>query len=62
MERDSRQPFRGNVMENKKRAWVMPVVLIAIGIAFLLVGIYNGEMTEVFKKATVICLECIGIG
>lgn len=62
MESGSRQPFRGNVMENKKRAWVIPLVLIAIGIAFLIVGIYNGEAQEILRKATVICLECIGIG
>ncbi len=33
-----------------------------VGICFMALGIYRGEMTVVFEKASRICLECIGIG
>ncbi len=36
--------------------------LLALGAAFLSVGIGKGQMTEVLSKAIRICLECIGIG
>ena len=33
-----------------------------VGIAFMVFGIYRGEMATVLAKAIRICLECIGIG
>ncbi len=36
-------------------------IFLILGIAFLALGIYRGEMATVFRKAVVICLECIGI-
>jgi len=43
----------------KDRAWI--IILVA---ALLLggFGIFRGEAIEVFEKARIICLECIGIG
>lgn len=38
------------------------MVLIALGIVFVLAGLYRGEMRAVFAKASVVCLQCIGIG
>lgn len=37
-------------------------VLILLGTAFLLYGIFSGQVAGVIAKATHICLECIGIG
>ena len=37
------------------------MVLIALGIVFVLAGLYRGEMRAVFAKASVVCLQCIGI-
>ena len=37
-------------------------VLVLAGTAFLLVGIFSGQVSSVLIKATHICLECIGIG
>lgn len=38
-------------------------LLVAFGgLAFMLFGIYRGEMAVVLTKAVNICLECIGIG
>lgn len=41
----------------------LPAFLAAgLGILFMTVGIWRGEMAVVFAKAAKICLECIGIG
>lgn len=36
--------------------------LLAVGLAFIVVGIYQGGAIDVLHKAALICLECIGIG
>ena len=33
-----------------------------LGAAFMLNGIFRGEVAVMLKKAVYICLECIGIG
>ncbi len=38
----------------------LPVLLV--GILFLGLGIYGGQLTDMYRKAVLICLECIGIG
>ncbi|MBR0507107.1 MAG: hypothetical protein IJJ86_00700 [Clostridia bacterium] len=37
-------------------------VLAVLGTAFLLYGVFSGQAMSVLRKATRICLECIGIG
>ena len=44
-------------MRNKIRT-----VVFTLGIAFIMLGIYRGEVGKVLIKAINICLECIGIG
>jgi len=41
--------------------YVKYVVLVG-AIAMLVLGITNGEMAAVLRKAITICMECIGIG
>lgn len=48
-------------MSEKKRN-VIAFSIIAIGILFVVYGIYRGEIDVVLRKAVNICLECIGIG
>ena len=36
--------------------------IFVLAIAFIAYGIYSGECATVMKKATNVCLECIGIG
>jgi len=52
---------RAAVQHNKKRFLLFSAAFV-LGAAFLLFGIYRGEVAVVLKKAIYICLECIGIG
>ena len=38
------------------------IVLLVIAVIFIIVGIFNGSLTDVFVKAAKICTECIGLG
>lgn len=40
----------------------MRISLFTLAAVMILVGIFDGEAAQVFKKAVKICLECIGIG
>lgn len=52
---------RSSIMNSKSR-FLLFSAAFALGTAFLLFGIYRGEVAVVLKKAISICLECIGIG
>lgn len=41
------------------RAWMLGVLA---GAVFLTVGGFQGQLTVIWRKAVMICLECIGIG
>lgn len=47
--------------ENSRRipVWLLGV---AIGVICLAVGYGRGDLADIYKKAVMICLECIGIG
>ena len=47
---------------SEKRKNMLAAGLIAAGILSMALGIWRGEMAEVLRKATAICLECMGIG
>lgn len=38
------------------------IIGMAIGVLFLAIGIYEKQLSEIYRKAVMICLECIGIG
>ena len=38
------------------------VLLLLIGMAMLVFGIWRGEAQTVFSKAIRLCMECVGIG
>ena len=51
---------------NKKQEKRIPVPawLLGTGMGILLfvLGAYNGQLADIYRKAVMICLECIGIG
>ncbi len=47
-------------MKTARRA--LPILLLALGAAFLVLGVFRGEVAVVLSRAANICLECIGIG
>ena len=38
------------------------LTLLGLGAAFVILGLGRGEGEIVFRKATTICMECIGLG
>lgn len=42
--------------------WVLRGSIVVVAVAFVVVGIINGGMNDVFTKAVAICTECIGLG
>lgn len=32
------------------------------GVLFLIIGMMDGQLEQMYRKAVMICLECIGIG
>ena len=47
-----------------KRLWQhgAALALLLLGVALLVIGALGGEAEIVFRKATHICMECIGLG
>ena len=43
----------------KSKLWLVGLVL---GAVFLVIGAYDGQLEDIYHKAIMICLECIGIG
>lgn len=39
--------------------WISGLV---VGLVFLGIGAANQQLTDMYRKAVMICLECIGIG
>ena len=35
---------------------------LGAGILFLMIGTADGELMRMYRKAVMVCLECIGIG
>ena len=41
---------------------VLPVIILLAGAVMMVLGVWRGELHDIFRKATILCLECIGIG
>lgn len=53
--------FYQNVTNVKKKIplWMIGVIM---GVLFLVLGFYGDQFKDLYQKAVMICLECIGIG
>lgn len=49
-------------MNNNLKKNKVQYILILISILFIILGIRNGNIVDLYNKARFICLECIGIG
>jgi len=38
------------------------LVIFILAIIFIIIGIFNGSMSDVLIKASKLCTECIGLG
>ena len=43
----------------KRRAWVLGALA---GALFLAIGAFQGQFAVIWRKAVMICFECIGLG
>ena len=46
----------------KGKLWAVRGAVIILAVGFIVFGAIREEQVEVLKKATSICLQCIGIG
>lgn len=46
----------------KRKLWVVRCVVLLAAVLCIGIGVIRGEHKDVEKKATNICLQCIGIG
>ena len=59
-DRDNSRPIE--ITGGHLRWYWIPVLMAAMGLASIAYGAMRGEVLIVLKKATLICLECIGLG
>ena len=43
----------------KNKIWLLGLLA---GVLFLVIGACDGQLQDIYRKAVMICLECIGIG
>ena len=55
--KDAKREKRENIA-----VWIARGVLACVAVTFIIIGIYNGGMTDIFEKARNICTQCIGLG
>ena len=46
----------------RSRYAVLQIALLTLGLAMVAIGAARSEAQEIFNKAIIICMECIGIG
>ena len=44
-----------------RRSSVIRVILLILAVGWIAIGLVTGEYREVYRKAVMICYECVGI-
>ena len=52
----------GAFFDSEKGANLCRILFAVVGVALVVVGIFNGGMHDMFQKAINICTQCIGLG
>jgi|GEM_PF-3169952 len=52
----------GCLIDRGSLRYVVPAIIFAIGILFVVIGVNDGEILSVFSKGIALCRECVGIG
>jgi type IV secretory pathway TrbF-like protein len=55
----------GGLVTTKRKNWKLNIlrsIILALAIVSVIYGALHGELNAVLRKASMICLECIGIG
>ena len=47
---------------SKFKRYILPLLILLVGVGFMVYGATDGEAYAVLKKAVAICMECIGLG
>jgi len=50
------------ISTDKKTKFPFWAAGLALGITLLIVGAFEGQLADIYRKAVMICLECIGVG
>ena len=50
------------MMQNNRGVGALRLTVLIVAVLFVAYGIVHGEAEVVLRKASIICLECIGIG
>ena len=55
-------PEQRKLTADPRFLWGVRGLILAVGVLFIVLGIFNGGMADVLGKAIRICTECIGLG
>ena len=59
LDRQSLSVGKGHELWHVRKVWILGT---ALGVIFLGIGAAQGQLGVIWKKAVMICMECIGIG
>ena len=55
-------PEKAVPQEGGRFPLVVRTAVLALSVAFIVLGVLNGGLEEVWTKANAICMECVGLG
>jgi len=53
---------KNNKKDKQRTIAGVQIILLVLGATLVVLGLLGGEASEILSKATVICMDCIGIG